>query len=150
MKDLHGTASAAVGATMDRCIALFEAIDKYPSWHPDVVREVNVLDRHDGHPSRVQTKLHLARGPLVKDFDLVMAVASDRTREVKLTKVRDNASGPELFDATWRVQDVGSGGSRIQLELLASLDVPRFLPVGGVGDAMAEGFVEAAARALAS
>ena len=128
---------------------LFEAVDKYPEWHPDVVREVSVLERDgDGRPSRAKTKLHLARGPLVKDFNLVLSVASDRSREVKLTKVRDRDSGAEQFEVTWRVQDAGR--TRIQLDLGASLDVPRFLPVGGVGDAMAEGFVAAAVKALRS
>lgn len=149
MKELHGAASATVDAPAAACIALFEAVDKYPEWHPDVVQEVNVLERaDDGHPTRVHTKLHLARGPLVKDFNLVLSVASDGSRQVKLTKVRDRDSGPEQFDVTWRVQD--AGGTRIQLELGASLDVPRFLPVGGVGDAMAEGFVAAAVKALRS
>lgn len=149
MKELHGAASAAVDAPADACIALFEAVDKYPEWHPDVVQEVKVLERaDDGHPTRVHTKLHLARGPLVKDFNLVLSVASDGSRQVKLTKVRDRDSGPERFDVAWRVQD--AGGTRIELELGASLDVPRFLPVGGVGDAMAEGFVAAAVKALRS
>jgi polyketide cyclase/dehydrase/lipid transport protein len=149
MKELHGAASATVDAPADACIALFEAVDKYPEWHPDVVQEVKVLERaDDGHPTRVHTKLHLARGPLVKDFNLVLSVASDGSRQVKLTKVRDRDSGPERFDVAWRVQD--AGGTRIELELGASLDVPRFLPVGGVGDAMAEGFVAAAVKALRS
>src|SRR4051794_21969709 len=131
MKQLQGSSSAAVDASPERCMALFEAVDKYPQWHPDVVQEVEVLDRgDDGHPTRVRTKLHLARGPLVKDFNVALDVASDGTRQVKLTKVRDRDSGPEQFDVTWLVQD--SGTTKIQLDLAASLDVPRFLPVGGV------------------
>jgi hypothetical protein len=147
MKELHGTASASVNAPAEQCIALFEAVGDYPSWHPEVVREVDVLEQHEaGHPSRVRTKLHVARGPLVKDFDLVMSVASDGKRQVKLTKVKDRDSGPEVFEVTWRLLD--SGATRISLELSASLDVPRFLPVGGVGDGMAEGFVTAAVKQL--
>jgi hypothetical protein len=149
MKELHGHASANVAAPVDRCIALFEAVDAYPRWHPDVVHEVEVLDRDDaGHPTRVRTKLHLARGPLVKDFNLVMTVTSDGAREVRLTKVRDVQSGPEQFEVTWRIQD--SRGTRVDLDLDASLDVPRFLPVGGVGDDVARGFVAAAAKQLGS
>jgi Polyketide cyclase / dehydrase and lipid transport len=147
MKELHGTASAAVPASAERCIALFEAVDEYPSWHPGVVQEVTVLERADGgRPTLVQTTLHVARGPLVKDFHLVLAVASDGESEVKLTRVRDAASGEEQFDAVWRVRE--AGGTQIGLDLAASLDVPRFLPVGGIGDAMAEGFVVAAANKL--
>ncbi|HEY1509556.1 MAG TPA: SRPBCC family protein [Solirubrobacteraceae bacterium] len=150
MKELHGTSSASVNAPPERCIALFEAVGDYPSWHPEVVREVEVLDQHEaGHPSRVQTKLHVARGPLVKDFDLLMSVGSDGKREVKLTKVHTPDSGSEVFEVTWRVLEAGAG-TRISLDLVASLDVPRFLPVGGVGDGMAEGFVAAAVKQLSS
>ena len=149
MKELHGSASAAVDAPADKCMALFEAVDRYPEWHPEVVHEVDVLERDDaGHPIRIRTKLHLARGPLVKDFNLMLGVASDGTRQVKLTRVRDRDSGREQFDVTWLVQD--SGATRIRLDLGASLDVPRFLPVGGIGDGMAEGFVAAAVKALRS
>jgi Polyketide cyclase / dehydrase and lipid transport len=150
VKELHGTASASANAPLERCIALLEAVGDYPSWHPEVVREVDVLEQHEaGHPSRVRAKLHVARGPLVKDFDLVMSVASDGTREVKLTKVHTPASGSEVFEVTWRVLNA-SGGTRISLDLTASLDVPRFLPVGGVGDDLAAGFVAAAVKQLSS
>jgi hypothetical protein len=146
VKELSGSAYSAVDATVARCMALLEAVDSYPEWHPEVVQEVEVLARNDGHPTRVRTKLHLARGPLVKDFNLVMAVASDGRRQVRLTKVRDAHSGPEQFEVTWLVEDTGP--TLIRLDLSASLDVPRFLPVGGVGDGMAEGFVAAAVKAL--
>jgi Polyketide cyclase / dehydrase and lipid transport len=147
MKELHGSAATAVAAPVERCIALFEAVDQYPSWYPDVVREVEVLERGEGgRPTRVRTILHVARGPLVKDFHLVLAVASDGAQEVRLTRVRDASSGPELFEATWHAED--GAATRIRLDVTASLDVPRFLPVGGIGDAMAEGFVTAAANRL--
>ncbi|MGZ4180255.1 MAG: SRPBCC family protein [Solirubrobacteraceae bacterium] len=148
MRELQGSAFAAVDAPPDKCMALLEAVDRYPEWHLDVVQEVEVLARNDGHPTRVRTKLHLARGPLVKNFTLVMAVASDRMRQIKLTKVRDVDSGPEQFEVTWLVEDTAP--TLIRLDLSASLDVPRFLPVGGVGDGMAEGFVAAAVKELSS
>ena len=48
----------------------------------------------------------------------------------------------------WRVS--GAGPTQIRLDLAANLDVPRFLPLGDVGDSMAAGFVSAATRALGS
>ena len=76
MKDLRGTANAVVGAPRDACFALLQAVDRYPAWHPAVVREVEVLDRDgDGVAVQARTKLHVALGAIVKDFDLVMAVA---------------------------------------------------------------------------
>jgi hypothetical protein len=146
MKELNGSAYSAVDATPEECIALLEAIGGYPDWHPDVVQEVEVLASNDGHPTRVRCKLHVARGPLVKDFNLVMSVATDGRRQVKLTKVQDAHSGPEQFEVTWLVEDTGP--TLIRLDLSASLDVPRFLPVGGVGDGLAEGFVGAAVKEL--
>lgn len=129
-------------------MTLLEAVGRYPEWHPDVVQEVEVLAQNDGHPTRVRAKLHVARGPLVKDFNLVMSVATDGRRQVKLTKVHDADSGPEVFEVTWLVEDTGP--ALIRLDLAASLDVPRFLPVGGVGDGLAEGFVSAAVKELTS
>jgi ribosome-associated toxin RatA of RatAB toxin-antitoxin module len=147
MKDLRGSARTSVPATPERCIALFEAVDDYPSWYPEVVQEVTVLEReNDGRPSRVQTTLHVAKGPITKDFHLVLAVVSDRRTEVKLARVKQPGSGSEEFEATWHVTD--SAVAEIGLDLAASLDVPRFLPVGGIGDAMAERFVAAAVNQL--
>ena len=146
MKELNGSAYSAVDATPEQCMTLLEAVGGYPDWHPDVVKEVEVLASNDGHPTRVRANLHVARGPLVKDFNLVMSVATDGRRQVKLTKVHDTDSGPEVFEVTWLVEDTGP--TLIRLDLTASLDVPRFLPVGGVGDGLAEGFVGAAVKQL--
>ena len=44
----------------------------------------------------------------------------------------------------------GAGPTQIRLDLAANLDVPRFVPLGGVGDSMADGFVSAATRELGS
>ncbi len=146
MKQLRGSARTPVPATPERCIALFEAVEAYPSWYPEVVQELTVLEREDdGRPTRVQTTLHVAKGPITKDFHLVLAVVSDRRSEVALTRVKHPGSGNEEFEATWHVTDPGA---EISLDLAASLDVPRLLPVGGIGDALAEGFVAAAANQL--
>jgi ribosome-associated toxin RatA of RatAB toxin-antitoxin module len=147
MKELHGSASVPVAASPDRCLALLEAVDEYPTWYPEVVQEATVLERDArGRPTRVKSTLHVARGPLVKDFHLVLAVISDGQREVKLMRLHEAGSGDEEFEAHWHVEQAVS--ARIRLDLTASLDVPRFLPLGGIGDSMAEGFVAAAANQL--
>jgi hypothetical protein len=146
MKELRGTAVAAVGAPAQECMALLEAVDKYPTWYPEVVREVEVLERHpEGAPSRVRTTLHVAQGPLTKDFELVMAVGVQPTT-VSLTRIPSDASDKEVFEVIWHVE--APGDTRIRVELHATLSAPRFLPIGGLGDAVARGFVAAAARAL--
>jgi ribosome-associated toxin RatA of RatAB toxin-antitoxin module len=147
MKELTGTAQAAVSASPEACLALLAAVDRYPTWYPEMVRAVDVLEREpSGQPSRVQTKLHLAQGPLSKDFDLLMAVSVQPPSTVRLTRVSDGASDEERFEVTWHVD--ASAHAQIRVELRANLSVPRFLPIGGIGDAVADGFVSAAARAL--
>jgi ribosome-associated toxin RatA of RatAB toxin-antitoxin module len=148
VKELRGTATELVPAAIDKCFALLGAIDEYPVWYPDVVRSVEVLERGaDGRATVARAKLHVARGPVVKDFDLKLAVSIDPPHTVKLTRVPHEPSDQERFGVTWRLE--AANGTRIRLDLDANLDVPRFLPLGGIGDSIAEGFVAAAARALA-
>ena len=147
MAQLRGTATDVVAAPLAECFAFVQAVDRYPSWHPDVVREVEVLVRDaEGRPQRVRTKLHVARGPLVKDFDLIMAVIAEPPESLKLARVSDHPSA-QSFDVAWRLRK----GSETQMavDLSANLNVPRFLPLGDIGNSMAEGFVQAAKDALA-
>jgi ribosome-associated toxin RatA of RatAB toxin-antitoxin module len=149
VKELTGTATAAVAAPADQCLALVAAVDRYPTWHPDVVKAVDVLDRNAaGQPTRVKTKLHLAQGPLSKDFDLEMTVSVQLPGTVQLTRVPHEPSDEERFEVTWHVD--APAHAQIRLDLRANLAVPRLLPLGGIGDAVADGFVNAAARALAT
>ena len=147
MAQLRGTATDVVAAPLAECFALVQAVDRYPSWHPDVVREVEVLERDtEGRPRRVRTKLHVARGPLVKDFDLIMAVIAEPSEALKLTRVSDHPSD-QSFDVGWRLRE--DAGTRMTVDLSANLNVPRFVPLGSIGDSLAEGFVQAAKDALA-
>ena len=133
-----------VPAPLPQCVALVEAVDGYPVWYPEVIRSVEVLERDArGLPSRAQTKLHLSVGPVTKDFDLLMAVTVDPPATVKLAKV----GGDAKFDVIWRMAE--GENTRIELELEASLDVPRFLPLGDLGNSVAQGFVTAASTELA-
>ncbi len=147
MKELRGAAATLVPAPLAQCLALVEAVDGYPAWYPEVVRRVDVVERNArGLPNRAQTKLHLSVGPLTKDFDLLMAVTAEPPATVKLAKV----GGTAKFDVIWRLNEGENGGNtRIELELDASLDVPRFLPLGDVGNSVAQGFIAAASAELA-
>ena len=147
MRELTGTASERVAIARDRCISLLAAVDRYPDWYPDVVQAVDVLERNaDGQPTRVRTKLHVMAGPVARDFDLVMAVDVQRPDTVRLTRVSDSGS-EQRFDVTWRLSE--DGATRIELELYANINAPRFLPLGGIGDSIASGFVTAATAELA-
>jgi hypothetical protein len=70
----------------------------------------------------------------------------DHQGTVKLHRVPHEPADGEKFEVNWSVD--GSAPTRIGLDLAANLDVPRFLPLGAIGDAMAGGFVSAATKAL--
>jgi ribosome-associated toxin RatA of RatAB toxin-antitoxin module len=146
VRDLHGTASAVVSAPLERCVALLAAIDAYPDWYPDGVREVEVLERDaGGQPTRVRTVLHVQVAGFDRDFNLTMSVEADPEGRIALSKIKADSSDPP-FDVTWRVSD--DEGTRIELDLDTALPVPRLMPLGGVGDSIARSFVSAASEAL--
>jgi Polyketide cyclase / dehydrase and lipid transport len=149
VKELTGHAESSTVASSGQCLALLQAIDGYPSWYPEVVKSVEVLKRDDqGRPSKVRTKLHVERGPMTRDFDLTMEVMLYPPGAVRLSRIPHDGGDGEKFEVNWFVRETQP--TEIQLNLAANLDVPRFLPLGGVGDSMAQGFVSAATRALAS
>ena len=149
MKHLQGVARATVEVPIEECLAFLSALEEYPSWYPDVVREVTVLESADDKlPLRAETKLHLAYGPVSRDLDLLLAVRVRRPGLVHLTHVSRGPSSGASFDATWRLED--HAGTDLQLELDATMPVPRLVPLGGVGDAFAAGFMKAAVGRLQS
>jgi ribosome-associated toxin RatA of RatAB toxin-antitoxin module len=149
VKALHGTANASVAVPMEQCLALVAAVDRYPDWYPEVVRRVAVVEvGDDGLARRAQAALHVSHGPLVKDFDLLLAVHVEPSGTVALTRIAHGASDHEEFTVTWRLHE--GDGTRIELVLDASLSVPRLVPLGGIGDTIAAGFVRAAVGALES
>jgi hypothetical protein len=131
---------------------LLGAVDHYPRWYPDAAKRVAVLERDSGgRPIRVEATIHVARGPLVKDFELTLAVDVDPGRSVTLTRLLNEPSDPEEFVVTWRFEGFKeSDRTQIHLELDAKLDVPRLVPLGDLGDAVAAGFVAAAIGELES
>lgn len=149
MKELTGSASASTPASSEACLALLAAVDRYPDWYPEVVKSVEVLERDaQGRPIKARTLLHVQHGPVTRDFDLTMEVKHDPPGAVRLSRIPHGGGDGEKFEVNW---SVGAGQpTKISLDLAANLDVPRFLPLGGVGDSMAGGFVSAATRALAT
>jgi len=149
MKELTGTAFATTHASLEQCFSLLLAVDRYPSWHGDVVTSAEVVERDaQGRPVRARATLHVERGPLTKDFNLLMAVNADPLELIKLTRIPHEPTDPERFDVVWRMR--AGTSTHIRLDLAANLSVPRLVPLGGVGDALAQGLVSAAAQALAS
>ena len=76
-----------------------------------------------------------------------MAVTRD-PGQVRLSRLAHDSGDSERLEMTWRVSPGAGAGSEVELTVDARLDVPRLLPLGGVGDAVATGFVGAAIREL--
>lgn len=148
MKRLQARAGALISASPAQCLSLLAAVDRYPEWHPDVVRKVTVLARDArDHAAKVEARLHISRGPLKRELELMLAVTVEEPA-IRLTRLPYDPADEEEFELTW---NVGEGAqTRIELDLAASLDIPRAVPLGGVAEAMAQGFVSAAARALSA
>jgi Polyketide cyclase / dehydrase and lipid transport len=147
MKELHARAGTPVNASAAMAMALLEAIDGYPRWYPEGVRTAEILERDSGgRPTQVQAVLHVATGPLTRDFHLTLAVTRPEPGSLRLTRVPHDSRDQERFTVTWRVSE--TSGVRVELSLDANLSVPRLVPVGGVGESIAKGFLDAAARAL--
>jgi len=147
VKHLHGAAQDAVEAPIEKCFAFLAALEAYPRWYPEVVKGVEVVESaDDGLPLRAETKLHLAYGPVSRDLDLLLAVTVRRPGLVQLKHVPRGPSSGASFDATWRLRD--GSETRVELELDATMPVPGMVPLGGVGDAFADGFMRAALAGL--
>jgi hypothetical protein len=147
MRELHGTASDVVAASLQECVALLAAIDGYPDWYPEGVREVEVLKRNAaGRPTRALTVLHVEAAGFNRDFHLTMAVKVGPRGRVALNKVKADSSDPP-FDVVWEVSE--DEGTLIKLDIETALPLPRLVPLGGVGNSIAKSFVSAASEALA-
>jgi ribosome-associated toxin RatA of RatAB toxin-antitoxin module len=145
-RQFHGEAADVAAAPLEECFALVAAVGRYPEWCPSIVRGVEVLERDgDDQPSRVRMTMHIERGTFMREFGLFLAIILDPPRVVSLTRVTDHPTNQE-FNATWLLESARS--TRIALALDAKLRVPRYVPAGGIADAIAEGFVTAACQAL--
>jgi ribosome-associated toxin RatA of RatAB toxin-antitoxin module len=145
-REFHGEAADVVAAPPEVCLALVAAVDRYPDWCPDVIRDVDVLDCDaDGQPSSVRMMMDIARGGLVREFNLFLLIIVEPPGSVKLTRVTDHPTNQE-FNATWTLRPAAS--TRLALELDAKLRVPWYIHAGRIGDAIAEAFVNAASTRL--
>ena len=137
-----------MAAPLEECFALLAAVDRYPDWCPDVVRQVEVLDRDAaGEPRRARMTIHVEWGAIVRDFQLFLAVAVEPPRAVTLRRVTDHPTN-QAFTANWLLAPADT--TRITLELDAELRIPGYIPADGIADKIAQAFVAAASRALSA
>lgn len=153
MKELSATASDVAPASIERCFELLGDIEHYPDWYPTGVKSVEVLERDpDGHPSLVAAKLSLGDGPIRKDFNLRLAVATTAPSPsgVELTRVKRDAADDQEMVVAWALAPDGDDRTQLTVKLQAALDLPPFVPVGAIAQAVANGFLAAALAKLES
>jgi ribosome-associated toxin RatA of RatAB toxin-antitoxin module len=147
VKELRGRARAELAVAPRACYELLAAIEGYPDWF-EVVREVEILEpERNGTPGMARAAVHVPQSPFGKDFELFMAVRTERPVEVTLTRVPDGPRDPDRLELIWRIE--GRRSTQLELEFDAAASfVPGYLPVGGAGDAIAQAAIEAARAAL--
>jgi ribosome-associated toxin RatA of RatAB toxin-antitoxin module len=148
VKELSAAAAADTDATLQRCFELVSAIDRYPSWYPATVTAAEVTKRDDaGLPSRAHVDLHIAHGVLVRDFHLDVEVQTRPLESVAMSRIPRGPEDHERLSVAWTL--TGGERTRIEVRMHANLSIPRFVPVGGVAESFAGGFLEAALGTLA-
>ncbi len=148
MKSIDGHASSTVRATPAQCFPLLAAVDRYPDWNGELIREVTVLQRDEaGRPSTAHLSIHVAQSPFGKNFQLVVAVRTEPERAVRLTRVPDGPSDRDELEIHGRL-DPGAGTQIAVSFHAATALVPRFIPLFGVGDQIAAHLLEGAVRTL--
>lgn len=149
MKALGGAASAVVTAPPERAYAVLAEVERYQEWYPDVIRRVAVHERDgDGAVELADVTLS-APGLPIGDLQTRMRAERHPTHAVSLVRVPNEPGDDERFSVAWTVEPAGAG-SRVAVRLDAVLPVPRLVPLGGLGDRMAGGFVRAAKAAIES
>ncbi len=149
MKRLIGHAEGFCPADRAAVAGLLRTVDQYPSWHPDVVRRVAVIERDAaGAPRMFEATLRVPVGPISMDVDLTLALGTDRLDRVTLTRLPNDSEDSETFVADWWLDQRRPEETAIRLDLEADIDVPRLVPLGDVGDRLARSFVDAAVAAV--
>ena len=147
MKELQGRARAELDVPPTDCFALLAAVERYPDWF-EVVNHVEILEsERGGTPGLARAELHVPQSPFGQHFELFMAVETVSPVAVTLTRIPDGPADPDRLELIWRVG--GNGSTQLEFEFDAAASfVPGFVPVGGAGEAIARGAIEAARAAL--
>ncbi len=150
MKSITGSASAHVRADQAECFVLLAEVDRYDDWNPDLVRELEVLDRDEqGRPARLDVVIHVKQSPIAKDFELTVAVRAEPPHVVHISRLSNEPTDQEALEVVWRIEGDAHQETWIELRFDAEVSfLPRFLPVGRVGDMIARALLGSAAKAL--
>jgi ribosome-associated toxin RatA of RatAB toxin-antitoxin module len=147
MKQLFGSAVATTPASLERCFQLVAAIDRYPIWYPAAVTAAEVTERDvGGLPTRARVNLHVSQGVLVRDFRLNVDVVTRELESVQMSRIPRGPDDREELTVAWTL--AGGDATQIEVRMSANLSIPRFVPVSGIAESMARGFLDAALDAL--
>jgi ribosome-associated toxin RatA of RatAB toxin-antitoxin module len=146
MREVNASATGAVAADVERCYALLADVERYPEWYPTGAKRVDVLGRGaDGRVETVDALLSLGTGPIRKDFEMKLGVTYDQPRLVELSRLASDAKDGESVAITWTlVPQTDPAVTDLTIAFAARLDLPPFLPVKGIVDAVAQDFLAAA------
>lgn len=152
MREIDATAQGETPTPIERCFERLVDIEGYPSWYPAGVKRAEQLERGpNGQLTKVAATLSLAQGPIQRDFSLEFAVTTERPRLIELRRLPHGAGGgADLVVITWRLRELAADRTELAVEFDAELDVPRFLPLGGIADSIAGGFLAAAIASFAA
>jgi len=147
VKELQGWARAELDVPVKACFELLASIESYPDWF-EVVHSVEVLEaERNGTPGLARAELYVPQSPFGTEFELFVAVRTERPGMVTLTRVPDGASDEDRLELIWRMEKGGSTRLEFEFDAAASF-VPSFVPIAGAGEAIARGAIKAARAAL--
>jgi hypothetical protein len=144
MKDLKASVHGVAKQPVSEVYAFLADFAGYPSWYPEGVKQAVMTGEDTGH-----TTLSLNQGPIQKDFEIDMAIEKTPETEITLRRLPKKPGDPQQLIVTWRLApDVGDAGTAITTDFSATLDIPKWLPLGGVEKAIPQGFLDAALKRL--
>jgi hypothetical protein len=130
------------------CFSLLEAVERYPGWCGEFIREVSSVERaDDGRPVRAHVVVYVAQSPFGKRFEFDATIRTEPPRRVYLSRLPGSQDDRDRFSLSWSL----TAGERTQigLEFAAAVSfLPSALPLPGVGDLIAGALLDAAAREL--
>jgi ribosome-associated toxin RatA of RatAB toxin-antitoxin module len=149
MREVNASATGAVAANVEQCYALLVDVGRYPEWYPAGAKRVDVVESDDqGRASVVDALLSLGQGPIRKDFEMQLAVTYRPNELVELSRLESEAKGGESITVTWTLAPQAEAGStELTVAFAAKLDLPPFIPINPIVDAVAQDLLATAQKA---
>lgn len=150
MREVNASATGAVAANIERCYALLADVGRYPEWYPAGAKRVEVIERDaEGLATVVDALLSLGTGPIRKDFEMRLGVTYDAPRLVELNRLASEEKDGESIKVTWSLMpQADPARTDLTVAFEARIDLPPFLPINPIVEAVAQDFLAAAQAAV--